>query len=70
MIAQLPLTSDELLTTTRTVRKGLDLNRPVEREAILECLAIAQQAPTACNMQNWHFIVVTDATKRAELAAV
>ena len=29
------------------------LSRPVEREVILECLAIAQQAPTASNMQNW-----------------
>jgi nitroreductase len=70
MIEQLPLTADELLTTTRTVRKRLDFNRPVERETILECLAIAHQAPTACNMQNWHFIVVTDAAKRAELATI
>lgn len=70
MLSQLSLTADELLTTTRTVRKRLDLNRPVEREAILECLAIAHQAPTACNMQNWHFVVVTDPAKRAALAAV
>lgn len=70
MIEQLTLTADELLTTTRTVRKRLDFNRPVERAAILECLAIAHQAPTACNMQNWHFIVVTDAAKRAELATI
>ncbi len=64
----LQLTPDELLTTTRAVRKRLDLNRPVEREVIEECLAIAQQAPAASNAQNWHFIVVTDAEKRAALA--
>ena len=66
----LPLTLDELLTTTRAVRKRLDLSRPVEREVILECLAIAQQAPTASNMQNWHFVVVTDPGKRAALAKI
>ncbi len=54
------LTPDELLTTTRSVRKRLDFTRPVEREVIQECLAIAQQAPAASNMQNWHFMVVTD----------
>src|SRR5215510_3106148 len=66
----LPLTLDELLTTTRAVRKRLDLSRPVEREVLLECLAIAQQAPTASNMQNWHFVVVTDPDKRAALAEI
>lgn len=56
----LPLTLDELLTTTRSVRKRLDLTRSVEREVIEECLAIALQAPTPSNMQNWHFLMVTD----------
>ena len=62
------LTIDQLLTTTRSVRKRLDLNKPVEREVIEECLAIAQQAPAQSNAQNWHFIVVTDAEKRAAIA--
>jgi len=70
MATLLSLTLDELLTTTRAVRKRLDLSRPVEREVILECLAIAQQAPTASNMQNWHFVVVTDPGKRAALAEI
>ncbi len=64
----LHLNPDELLTTTRAVRKRLDLTRSVEREVIEECLAIAQQAPAQSNAQNWHFIVVTDAEKRAALA--
>jgi nitroreductase len=66
----LSLTPDELLTTTRTVRKRLDLTRPVERQVIEECLRIAQQAPTASNMQNWHFVVVTAPATRAAIAAI
>jgi nitroreductase len=63
----LDLTPDELLSTTRAVRKRLDLTRPVPREVLEECLNLAQQAPTASYSQNWHFVVVTDAEKRAEL---
>jgi nitroreductase len=60
--------TDRLLSTTRSVRKRLDLDRPVETEVILECLRLAVQAPTASNGQNWRWLVVTDAGKRAELA--
>lgn len=63
----LNLTPDELLSTTRSVRRRLDLNRPVEREVLEECLRLAQQAPTSSFNQDWHFVVVTDAAKRAEL---
>src|SRR5262249_46616880 len=58
----------ELLTTTRSVRKRLDLARPVPRALIEECIEIALQAPTGSNAQGWHFVVVTDAAKRAEIA--
>ena len=64
----LPLGVDEVLQTTRAVRKRLDLTRPVEREVLEECLTIAQQAPTGSNSQTWGFIVVTDAEKRRALA--
>jgi nitroreductase len=64
----LELTPDELLSTTRAVRKRLDLTRPVEREVLEECLRLAQQAPTASYSENWHFVVVDDAELRAELA--
>jgi nitroreductase len=63
----LELTPDELLSTTRAVRRRLDLTRPVEREVLEECLRLAQQAPTASFAQNWHFVVVTDAGRRAAL---
>lgn len=61
------LSNDELLTTTRSVRKRLDLTRPVSRETILECLEIAFQAPNGSNMNTWQWVVVDD---RATLAAV
>jgi nitroreductase len=64
----LDLSTDELLTTTRSVRKRLDLARPVEPEVIRECLEIALQAPTASNSQSWHFVVVTDPQQREALA--
>jgi nitroreductase len=63
------LTPDELLTTTRTVRKRLDLERPVPMELVRECLEIALQAPSGSNRQTWHWLVVTDADKRAAIGA-
>ncbi|WP_420632139.1 nitroreductase family protein [Candidatus Leptofilum sp.] len=60
-------TVDKLLTTTRSVRKRLDLDRPVPPEIIEECLQIAIQAPTGGNSQGWHFMVVTDAEKKAQI---
>ena len=60
-------TVDKLLTTTRSVRKRLDLDRPVPPEVIQECLEIAIQAPTGSNSQGWHFMVVTDAEKKAQI---
>lgn len=59
---------DHVLTTTRTVRKRLDLDRPVPREVIEECLNLALQAPTGSNAQGWRFVVVTDPQKRLGLA--
>jgi nitroreductase len=61
---------DELLTTTRSVRKRLDLTRPVSRQVILECIQLAMQAPTASNAQDWRWLVITDADKRAAIADV
>jgi nitroreductase len=61
------LTCDELLTTTRTVRKRLDLERPVPMELVRECLEIALQAPSGSNRQTWHWLVVTDPEKRAAI---
>jgi nitroreductase len=61
-------TVDRLLSTTRAVRKRLDLSRPVPPEVIEECLRLATQAPTGSNRQGWRWLVVTDADKRAALA--
>src|SRR6516162_5055943 len=60
---------DRLLTTTRAVRKRLDLQRPVEPEVIQECIRIAIQALTGGGYaQQWRWLVVTDPGKRARLA--
>lgn len=64
---RLGLGADDLLSTTRAVRKRLDLERPVDPAVIDECLELAAQAPTGSNAQGWHFVVVTDPEKRARL---
>jgi nitroreductase len=61
-------TTDRLLVTTRSVRRRLDLRRPVEPEVIMECLNLAVQAPTASGVQRWRWMIVTDPEKRAALA--
>ena len=61
-------TVDKVLTTTRSVRKRLDLTRPVDPAVIEECLEIAVQAPQGSNNCRYHFIVVTDPGKRRALA--
>jgi nitroreductase len=63
----LDLAPDELLTTTRSVRLRLDLQRPVDPTLIEACVAVAQQAPSGGNQQRWSFVVVTDTKKRREI---
>jgi nitroreductase len=66
-VTTLPLNPDELLTTTRSVRRRLDLTRPVPLELVRECLDIALQAPSGSNRQGWHWVVVTDPDTRARV---
>ncbi|MEZ5264787.1 MAG: nitroreductase family protein [Acidimicrobiales bacterium] len=60
--------TDALLSTTRAVRKRLDLDRPVPDDVLLECLQLAVQAPTGSNRQNWRWLVVRDEAKKQQLA--
>lgn len=64
---RLDLSFDEVLSTTRAVRRRLDLHRPVEPEVLKECLELAVQAPSGSNNQNWHFVFVTDPHQRQAL---
>ncbi|HYW26197.1 MAG TPA: nitroreductase family protein [Terriglobales bacterium] len=64
----LVLTADDVLTTTRAVRKRLDFDRPVPRELLLECLHVAVQAPTGSNRQEWQFVFVDDAERKRAIA--
>jgi nitroreductase len=66
----LNLSTDEVLSTTRAVRKRLDLTKPVPRGLIEECVDLATQAPTGRNRQRWHFLVVTDKAQRTAVADV
>lgn len=59
---------DRILTTTRSVRRRLDLGRPVDPRVIEECLEIAVQAPTGGNISRYHFVVVTDPVRKAGVA--
>ncbi|MGH8880804.1 MAG: nitroreductase family protein [Stackebrandtia sp.] len=68
MTELLSLTPDELLTTTRAVRRRLDLSRPVPLEVVREALEVALQAPSGSNRQGWHWIVLTDPALKAEVA--
>ena len=71
---KLNLSVDEVLTTTRAVRKRLDLTRPVPRAIIEECMELALQAPNGSNRNLWRFIIVDDpaliAARIREQAAV
>ncbi len=64
---RLNLSADELLSTTRSVRKRLDFDRPVEQDVIMECLEVALQAPTGSNRQGWQWMFVTDDDKKRAL---
>jgi nitroreductase len=62
------LSAEEVLTTTRSVRKRLDLERPVSRETIVECIDMAHQAPTGSNAQGWSWMIVDDPDKKLAIA--
>lgn len=67
ILPDVSLTPDELLTTTRSVRRRLDLTRPVPLDLVKECLEVALQAPNGGMREGWHWIVVTDPQVRAQI---
>lgn len=67
MPIELDLSTDELLSTTRAVRKRLDLEREVPLEVVRECIELAVQAPSGSNRQGWHWVVVTDTEQKRGL---
>ena len=66
----LPLDADQLLTTTRAVRKRLDFSRPVDDQVIRECVEIAMQSPSGSNNMTMQFVVVRDEAKRRAIGDV
>ncbi len=69
-MANLGLSVDELLKTTRAVRKRLDFDRPVPDQVLRDCVEYATQAPTGSNVQGWHFMLVTERNKIEKIAAI
>jgi nitroreductase len=65
---RLDLTIEEVLTTTRAVRRRLDFDRPVDRSVVEDCLRIAFQAPCGANSQGWGWVLVDDPDVRQEMA--
>lgn len=61
---------DEVLATTRAVRRRLDFDRPVPREVIEECLLLAQQATLGSNNEDWRFVVVTEQAQKDRIAEI
>jgi nitroreductase len=66
----LDLSADDVLNTTRAVRKRLDFSRPVEDDVIRECVATAMQAPSGSNLMTMQFVVVKDAEKRQAIGEI
>lgn len=66
-MALLPLDPDQLLSTTRAVRKRLDFERPVGDDIIRECVALAMQTPSGSNNMSMQFVIVRDPDKRAAI---
>ena len=58
---------DRLLTTTKQVRKRMDLSRPVPRELLLECIDVAQHAPMGGNLERNRWLVVDDPELKASI---
>ncbi len=58
------MTPEELLSTTRSVRRRLDFDRAVPRELVIDCLQLALQAPTGSNRQGWQWLIITDPDKK------
>ena len=60
--------TDRLLSTTRSVRRRLDLEREVPEELLLDCIDLAEQAPTGGNQTSRRWLIIRDPDTKAALA--
>jgi len=70
LMGLLDLDPDQLLSTTRAVRRRLDLTRDVPDELIRECVALAFQSPSGSNNPSMQFVIVKDAAKRRAIGDI
>jgi nitroreductase len=61
---------EHLLTATRSARKSIDLDAPVDPGDIRECLRIGLQAANGSNQQSWRWLVIADSALREKIAAL
>jgi nitroreductase len=61
---------DQLLTATRSARRSLDLDVPVDVDDIRECLRIGLHAPNGSNQQSWRWLVITARPLREKIAGL
>lgn len=59
---------DLLMTTTKQVRKRLDLDRPVPVDLLLECIDIAGHAPMGGNLERNRWMIIDDADRMSQIA--
>jgi nitroreductase/uncharacterized protein YndB with AHSA1/START domain len=60
--------TDQLLSTTRAVRRRLDLERNVPDDLLLRCIELAEQAPTGGDITSRRWLVVRDPEIKKKLA--
>jgi nitroreductase len=60
--------TDRLLSTTKQVRKRLDLTRPVPYAELLECIEIAGHAPMGGNLERNRWMIIDDAAIKERIA--
>lgn len=60
--------TDALLSTTRAVRRRLDLDRDVPDELLLDCIDLAEQAPSGGNVASRRWMVIRDPETKTKLA--
>jgi nitroreductase len=58
---------DHVLATTRAVRRRLDFSRPVGNQVLLDCIDLAEQAPTGGNQGSRRWIIVRDQAVKDEI---
>lgn len=61
---------DEMLATTRSVRRRIDFAREVDPTLIYDCIDLAVQAPSSVGGETWRFVVLTEQNRKDAMATL